>query len=227
MSVVASSVVTSTVDALDAEVAVPTRRVTGHLVKSMLDRTLALLLLAVAIPIMLALVLAIRLDSSGPAIFRQTRIGRNGRPFTMYKFRSMRSDAELVLDQLLDQNESAGGVLFKIRHDPRITKVGGFLRRSSLDELPQLLNVLRGDMSLVGPRPALPHEVEQYDELPRRRLDVKPGITGLWQVSGRSDLAWDDAIRLDLEYVEGWSLRMDLAILCRTAGAVLSRRGAY
>ncbi|UMG91353.1 sugar transferase [Nocardioides sp. TF02-7] len=145
----------------------------------------------------------------------------------MLKLRTMRTDAEQVKAALAGANEVEGGVLFKMRRDPRVTRVGQVLRRFSLDELPQLFNVLRGDMALIGPRPALPDEVARYDARAARRLQVKPGLTGLWQVSGRSDLSWDEAIRLDLEYVEDWSLTMDLTILLRTAGAVLGRRGAY
>jgi lipopolysaccharide/colanic/teichoic acid biosynthesis glycosyltransferase len=144
----------------------------------------------------------------------------------MYKLRSMHRDAESALDALLGDNES-DGTLFKIRRDPRVTRVGYWLRRSSLDELPQLLNVLRGDMSLVGPRPALPSEVATYDDVERRRLAVKPGITGLWQVSGRSDLSWDESVRLDLYYADNWRLLDDLSIAARTVRAVTRARGAY
>lgn len=181
----------------------------------------ALLLLA---PLLLALMLWVRLDSPGPALFRQTRVGRAGRPFTMLKLRTMRCDAEEVRGQLASEGD---GVLFKIRRDPRVTRSGRFLRTYSLDELPQLINVVLGQMSLVGPRPALPDEVEQYDADPRRRLAVKPGLTGLWQVSGRSDLSWTESVRLDLDYVDNWSLSRDLAIVARTFRAVFSHRGAY
>jgi lipopolysaccharide/colanic/teichoic acid biosynthesis glycosyltransferase len=159
-------------------------------------------------------------------IFRQDRVGRDGRHFTMLKFRTMHVDADETLQQLAGLNES-DGVLFKVRLDPRITRLGRILRRYSLDELPQLVNVMRGHMSLVGPRPALPSEVVRYDEDPRRRLAVKPGLTGLWQVSGRSDLSWSDTVRLDLLYVDNWSFSLDLVILCRTVKAVLGHRGAY
>ena len=158
--------------------------------------------------------------------FRQTRSGVGGAPFSLVKFRSMVDAAEDLLIDLTDKNES-GGVLFKIRRDPRCTRVGRVLRRLSLDELPQLWNVLTGQMSLVGPRPPLPSEVEMYAEDARRRLLVKPGLTGLWQVSGRSDLSWEESVRLDLYYVENWSFVLDLVIIVRTVGAVVAGRGAY
>ena len=158
--------------------------------------------------------------------FRQTRSGVGGAPFSLAKFRSMVPAAEDLLIDLTDKNES-GGVLFKIRRDPRVTRVGRVLRRLSLDELPQLWNVLTGQMSIVGPRPPLPSEVELYTEDAHRRLLVKPGLTGLWQVSGRSDLSWEESVRLDLHYVENWSFVMDLMIIVRTVGAVAAGRGAY
>lgn len=185
--------------------------------------TVLLLLLA---PLLLVTALSIRLTSRGPALFAQTRIGRDGRPFTMYKFRSMVPDAEQQRDDLLAHNEFDGGVLFKMRDDPRVTTLGRWLRRFSVDELPQLLNVLQGHMSLVGPRPPLPGEVEQYEHHVRRRFLVRPGLTGLWQVSGRSDLSWDEAVRLDLYYVENWSVAMDVEILWKTVFAVLNGSGA-
>ena len=167
-----------------------------------------------------------RLSSPGPVIFRQVRVGRDGEVFTVYKFRTMVVDAEPRLEALWEHNEG-NGVLFKIRDDPRVTRVGRFLRRFSLDELPQLFNVLVGSMSLVGPRPALPSEAEQYGRATARRLLVKPGITGLWQVSGRSDLSWEDSVRLDLYYVENWSFAGDIQILWKTLSAVMRGRGAY
>ncbi|MGZ4474718.1 MAG: sugar transferase [Nocardioides sp.] len=176
------------------------------------------------VPLLLLIAIAIRLDSRGPVIFRQVRVGRDGRAFTMLKFRTMAADAEAHRDEVCNDCD---GVLFKSRQDPRITRVGRLLRRYSLDELPQLVNVIRGQMALVGPRPALSAEVERYDREARRRLQVVPGMTGLWQVSGRSDLAWDDAIRLDLDYVDHWSLALDARILARTARAVLGHSGAY
>lgn len=182
-----------------------------------------LLLLGLALP-MAAIALAIRVDSRGPALFRQVRIGRGGRPFTILKFRTMGVDAEARKAEL---GERDGHVLFKMERDPRITRVGAFLRKFSLDELPQLVNVVRGEMALVGPRPCLPAELERYDHDPRRRLAVLPGITGLWQVSGRSDLSWEESVRLDLDYVDNWSLGLDLTIVLRTVRAVLGHSGAY
>jgi exopolysaccharide biosynthesis polyprenyl glycosylphosphotransferase len=198
--------------------------------KVLWERAAAACALAVLSPLLLALSALIRLDSPGPAFFRQTRVGRDGRHFTMLKLRTMRTDAEAVRDQLAEANEVAGadnGVLFKVRQDPRVTRIGRILRRYSLDELPQLINVVRGEMALVGPRPALPSEVATYDGDPHRRLAVRPGLTGLWQVSGRSDLSWRESVRLDLSYVDNWSLARDLAIVGRTVHAVVAHRGAY
>lgn len=192
--------------------------------KQVVERLLATLGLVVTAPLLLAIAIAIRCDSAGPALFRQTRVGRGGRSFTMLKFRTMTADAEQRRAELASECD---GPLFKVRADPRITRVGGFLRRYSLDEVPQLINVVRGQMALVGPRPALPDEVAAYDADPHRRLAVAPGITGLWQVSGRSDLPWSEAVRLDLAYVDNWSLGLDVAIVMRTLGAVLKHRGAY
>ncbi|WP_232303752.1 sugar transferase [Pseudofrankia sp. DC12] len=205
----------------------PELRGARRLMKAALDRGVATFALTLLAPALLTLALAVRLTSRGPAIFKQTRVGRDGRPFTMFKFRSMYTDAEARLASLADRNERAEGLLFKMRDDPRVTAVGKFLRKWSLDELPQLINVLIGTMSLVGPRPPLPREVAQYEGHVHRRLMVKPGLTGLWQVSGRSDLEWEEAVRLDLRYVENWSLAMDLSILWRTVFAVLKREGAY
>lgn len=195
-------------------------------VKAGFDLIVAAALLVLLSPLLLLLAAAVRLTSHGPALFRQVRVGRRGKLFRVYKFRTMHADAEGRLAELAHLNEF-NGLLFKLRDDPRVTRVGRLLRRYSLDELPQLLNVLRGQMSLVGPRPPLPSEVERYQGHARRRLLVKPGITGLWQVSGRSDLSWEDTVRLDLQYVENWSLSLDIAVLGRTAAAVLGRRGAY
>jgi exopolysaccharide biosynthesis polyprenyl glycosylphosphotransferase len=195
-------------------------------VKEAVDRILAAAGLLLLAPVMLAVVVLVRLDSPGAALFRQTRTGRNGVPFTMLKFRTMHCDAEerrAELSALL----VGDSVLFKLRDDPRTTRVGRFLRRYSLDELPQLINVLLGNMALVGPRPPLPEEVARYHPDVRRRLAVKPGITGLWQVSGRSDLSWEESVRLDLRYVDNWSLGTDIGILARTLGAVVHHRGAY
>ncbi len=197
-----------------------------RLIKEVFDRALAFAALLLLIPLLVAVVVAIRLGDGGPALFRQTRVGKDGRSFTVYKFRTMVVDAEKHKAQLVLLNES-GGVLFKMRKDPRVTRVGAWLRHWSLDELPQLINVMRGDMSLVGPRPPLPDEVARYVDHVRRRLAVKPGITGLWQVNGRSDLSWDESVRLDLRYVENWSLMLDLQILWKTCSAVTRGSGAY
>ena len=196
------------------------------LIKGAFDRTSAFLGLLLLLPLMIAIAVAVRLTDGGPALFKQMRVGRNGEEFCVWKFRSMHVDAEERLAELQAHNEH-DGVLFKVREDPRITPVGKRLRKYSLDELPQLVNVLRGDMSLVGPRPPLPTEVARYSGHAHRRLMVKPGITGLWQVSGRSDLSWEDTVRLDLQYVENWSLGLDLAILAKTAAIVVKGSGAY
>jgi exopolysaccharide biosynthesis polyprenyl glycosylphosphotransferase len=177
-------------------------------------------------PLMIAIALAIKLGDGGPVIFRQTRVGHDGSTFTMLKFRSMRLDAEERLAELKALHPDMG-MLFKLEDDPRITRVGRFLRRYSLDELPQLFNVLRGSMSLVGPRPPLPSEVDSYEDHARRRLLVTPGLTGLWQVSGRSLLSWEETVRLDLRYVENWTLTLDLLIMWKTFFAVVAKRGAF
>ncbi len=198
-----------------------------RLVKGAVDRVVAAVALLLFSPLLLAIAAGIRLTSPGPAIFRQTRIGKDGREFTMVKFRTMVVDAEARRAELATDNERAEGVLFKIRRDPRITPVGRLLRKLSVDELPQLVNILLGQMSLVGPRPPLPEEAALYEADARRRLLVKPGLTGLWQVSGRSDLTWEEAVRLDLRYVENWSFTLDLMILWKTGGAIMRGRGAY
>ncbi len=198
----------------------------SRVLKSGLDRVLAALGLLFLSPLLLLIAVLVRTTSAGPVFFKQTRIGLDGEPFRLIKFRSMVAGADRQIDLLREQNEN-DGVLFKIKRDPRITAVGAKLRRFSLDELPQLFNVLAGSMSLVGPRPPLPTEVESYHSDVRRRLLVRPGITGLWQVSGRSDLSWDDSVRLDLRYVENWSMSLDFYILWRTVRAVLGGRGAY
>jgi exopolysaccharide biosynthesis polyprenyl glycosylphosphotransferase len=203
----------------------PTFTGASRLLKGMLDRIASLLLLLVTAPLLIALAIAVALDG-GPVFFRQTRVGVGGREFKMIKFRSMVPNAEQLRLRLLDQNEGAGP-LFKMRSDPRVTRVGQFLRRFSLDELPQLFNVLGGSMSLVGPRPPLPAEVAGYAAEAWRRLLVKPGMTGLWQVSGRSDLSWEETLRLDLRYVENWTLALDARILLLTARAVVHGDGAY
>lgn len=194
--------------------------------KRVLDVVGAFVLLLVLSPVLAVLALAVGMTSRGPVIFRQERIGMHGRPFTVLKFRTMRVGAEAE-KPLLRRRHRAVGPLFKLVDDPRVTRVGRHLRRHSLDELPQLVNVLRGEMSLVGPRPALPEEVAGYAEGVRRRLDVRPGLTGLWQVSGRSDLDWEQSVGLDLRYVEQASMFMDLRILVLTVPAVLFGRGAY
>jgi exopolysaccharide biosynthesis polyprenyl glycosylphosphotransferase len=203
----------------------PELRGTRRVVKEVFDRVAALLGLIAIAPVLLIIAALIR-AGGGPALFRQVRVGRDGREFKIFKFRTMYVDAEARLAELMDLNEQ-DGALFKMRNDPRITPVGRWLRRFSLDELPQLINVVLGDMSLVGPRPPLPAEVAVYPADMRRRLVVKPGMTGLWQVSGRSDLSWEESIRLDLRYVENWSLTMDLVILARTISAVARISGAY
>jgi exopolysaccharide biosynthesis polyprenyl glycosylphosphotransferase len=194
--------------------------------KGAVDRTLGTVLLLAALPFIAVCVVAIKLTSPGPAIFKQVRVRERGETFTVYKLRTMSIDAESRLAELLDGNEVGGG-LFKMKADPRVTSVGVWLRRLSLDELPQLWNVVIGDMSLIGPRPALPHEVETYDEWARRRLAVKPGLTGLWQVSGRSNLSWTDSVRLDSDYVDNWCPGRDVSIALRTVKAVLTRDGAH
>ncbi|MDO5684474.1 MAG: sugar transferase, partial [Propionibacteriaceae bacterium] len=197
----------------------------GHAWKRLFDLIGSSFLILLGSPLLLAVALAVKSDG-GPILFRQVRAGHHGEPFEMFKFRSMVVDAEERLKQLQAHNNS-DGVLFKMVDDPRITRVGKFIRRYSLDELPQLFNVWLGHMSLVGPRPALLTEVAEYKDHVRRRLDVRPGMTGLWQVSGRSDLSWDDTVRLDLYYVDNWSMVQDLSILLRTFGAVVGKRGAY
>jgi lipopolysaccharide/colanic/teichoic acid biosynthesis glycosyltransferase len=178
------------------------------------------------LPLLVGIALAVKLGSRGPVLFKQRRVGRGNSTFTMLKFRTMVVDAENRLAALAEQSEG-NTVLFKLRVDPRVTKVGTFLRRYSMDELPQLINVLRGEMSLVGPRPPLEQEVAMYAADDTRRMLVKPGLTGLWQVSGRSDLSWDDSVLLDLRYVDNWSMTLDLLILWKTLRAVLKGSGAY
>jgi exopolysaccharide biosynthesis polyprenyl glycosylphosphotransferase len=195
-------------------------------IKSIFDRLAALSGLILLAPLFVTIAVAIKLGDAGPVLFRQVRVGRNGRPFHVCKFRTMVTDAEEQRARLEARNE-ASGVLFKIKDDPRVTRAGTWLRRYSLDELPQLFNVLAGQMSLVGPRPALPEEAARYGDYVRRRLAVRPGITGLWQVSGRSDLPWEEAVRLDLRYVENWSFALDLQILWKTWSAVTRGDGAY
>jgi exopolysaccharide biosynthesis polyprenyl glycosylphosphotransferase len=197
-----------------------------HLLKSIFDRVAAFCLLTLVLPLLVGIALAVKLGSRGPVLFKQRRVGRGNSTFTMLKFRTMVVDAENRLAALAEQSEG-NTVLFKLRVDPRVTKVGTFLRRYSMDELPQLINVLRGEMSLVGPRPPLEQEVAMYAADDTRRMLVKPGLTGLWQVSGRSDLSWDDSVLLDLRYVDNWSMTLDLLILWKTLRAVLKGSGAY
>ncbi|MET9274984.1 sugar transferase [Kribbella sp. NPDC003557] len=197
-----------------------------HILKSVFDRVVGCLLLLAVAPILLVTAVLVKVTSRGPVLFRQTRVGRGGEQFQMLKFRTMVVDAEERKAELHALNEG-NGVLFKLRDDPRVTRVGRYLRRFSIDELPQLVNVLRGDMSLVGPRPPLPAEVAQYAIDDARRMLVKPGLTGLWQVSGRSDLTWEESMRLDLRYADNWSIALDLLILWKTARAVLGSDGAY
>jgi exopolysaccharide biosynthesis polyprenyl glycosylphosphotransferase len=187
--------------------------------------TIGLLALA---PLLIGVAIAIKLDSRGPVFFRQRRVGHNGKQFQIFKFRSMYVDAEARKHELAELNEANDGVMFKIRHDPRITRIGGFMRRTSIDELPQLLNVLAGTMSLVGPRPLIPQEIAAFDESwHRRRLDLRPGITGPWQIYGRSDIPFQDMLRFDYQYVAGWTLARDFEILLSTVPVAISGRGAY
>ncbi len=195
--------------------------------KVVIDKILALTGLIAVAPVLLATGVAVRLTSPGPVIFKQVRVGRGGRQFVMYKYRTMYRDAEERRAALEAQNEHDGGVLFKMKHDPRVTPLGRWLRRLSIDELPQLINVLRGEMSLVGPRPPLPSEVAKYQLDAHRRFRVRPGLTGLWQISGRSDLDEERSVHLDMHYVEHWSPAMDARIIAKTPRAVFSGRGAY
>ncbi|MGP4989640.1 sugar transferase [Glutamicibacter ardleyensis] len=197
-----------------------------HVIKRAMDIVLSSIALIILAPLFGLLMLLVRRDSEGPAFFSQDRVGQNGRTFRMYKFRSMVLNAEAELARLTELNEG-NGLLFKMRDDPRVTRIGHVLRKYSLDELPQIFNVLRGDMSLVGPRPPLPSEVEAYEGHTGRRLFIKPGLTGLWQINGRSDLDWEESVRLDLYYVENWSVTGDLMIMWRTVKVMLQPEGAY
>ena len=199
----------------------------AYVFKRLLDIVAASILLILLTPLVLTIMLLIRLESPGPIFFKQVRVGRWGKLFTMWKFRSMYIDAEARMAALLAENESGGGVIFKMKHDPRISRVGRFIRKASIDELPQLWNVVVGDMSLVGPRPALPSEVNQYSLADRRRLEVIPGITCIWQVSGRSDIPFPEQVKLDVLYIESSSFGNDILILLKTVPAVLLGRGAY
>ena len=203
-------------------------RLTGTqaVIKRVFDVVVATVGAVILSPVLVVSALAVRLTSSGPILFRQTRVGQRGRPFTMLKFRTMRPGADALVEELR-ASHGVNDLMFKLADDPRVTRVGRFLRRWSLDELPQLFNVIRGQMSLVGPRPPLPQEVTRYEDWQFDRLEVPPGISGLWQVSGRSDLSFDDCVRLDLFYIENWSLAYDLYILAKTLPVLVSRRGAY
>ena len=196
-----------------------------RVIKAVVDRLGASLLLLAMAPVLITLAIAVRTDG-GPIFYCQRRVGKHGKTFSMIKFRSMGLNADHRQAEFADRNQGSGP-LFKLHQDPRVTRVGAFLRKYSLDELPQLLNVLSGSMSLVGPRPPLPDEVACYSRDAQRKLLVKPGLTGLWQVSGRSDLSWEESVRLDLRYVENWSLSLDLVILLRTMTAVVRSSGAY
>jgi exopolysaccharide biosynthesis polyprenyl glycosylphosphotransferase len=199
----------------------------SYLVKRALDIAAAAVLLVLLMPVFLAVAIAIRLEDPGPILFKQTRVGRWGSLFTMWKFRSMYTDAEERKKELMTQNEMEGGVIFKMKDDPRVTKVGRIIRKTSIDELPQLWNVLKGDMSLVGPRPPVPQEVNEYSLSDRRRLEVIPGITCIWQVSGRSDIPFDQQVELDVQYIQSQSIWTDIKILLKTVPALLFGTGAY
>ena len=191
-----------------------------------MDRVGSAILLVVTLPLLVVASIAIKLTSRGPIFFKQVRLGLNGRTFTLYKFRSMKVGSEKEMEELKYYNEMSGPV-FKMQHDPRVTPVGRFLRRTSIDEIPQLFNVLRGEMSLVGPRPPLPAETEEYDRWQRRRLSVKPGMTCLWQINGRNMVDFKDWMNLDLLYIDNWSLWLDIRILLKTLLVVIKGDGAY
>jgi exopolysaccharide biosynthesis polyprenyl glycosylphosphotransferase len=199
----------------------------SYAMKRLMDIVFSALGMMLLSPVFLAIAVAVKASSPGPVFFSQTRVGRYGRNFKFYKFRSMRQDAEAQKVALLAQNESADGVIFKMKNDPRITKVGRFLRRTSLDELPQLWNVFIGDMSLVGPRPPVPSEVQEYTLEDRKRLDVIPGITCLWQIQGRSEIPFNEQVRLDKEYILAPSVWKDIVILLKTIPAIIGGKGAY
>lgn len=201
----------------------------SYSLKLLLDKIMASFALLVLVPVMAVIILAIKITSPGSAFIKQERVGRYGRPFMFYKFRSMRADAEVLRDDLEEDNDHDldKPLIFKMRRDPRVTAVGSFLRRTSLDELPNIFNVLRGEMSIVGPRPPLPREVAHYTEHHMKRLSTVPGLTGLWQVRGRSEIGFDEMVEIDLEYIENWSLWLDATIILRTPIAVFGGKGAW
>ncbi|MEI6067585.1 MAG: sugar transferase [Methylococcaceae bacterium] len=199
----------------------------AYLAKRLLDIVAAIILLILLTPLFVIIMVLIYLSSPGPVFYKQTRVGRWGKLFTMWKFRSMYPNADARLKEMMAENEMTGGVIFKMKNDPRIIPIGRFIRKASIDELPQLWNVLKGDMSLVGPRPALPSEVNQYSLQDRQRLEVIPGITCIWQVSGRSNIPFPQQVQLDVEYIQSQSLLLDLKLLLKTIPAVLLSRGAY
>ena len=199
----------------------------AYVVKRVIDIVGSAVGMLILSPLFIGIALAVKLTSPGPVIFSQIRVGRYGRHFKFYKFRSMRTDAEALKEQLLEKNESKDGVIFKMKDDPRITKVGKFIRRASMDELPQLWNVFIGDMSLVGPRPPVPKEVQEYTLEDRKRLDVIPGITCLWQIKGRSEIPFNEQVRLDKEYILAPSVWKDIVILLKTIPAIIGGKGAY
>ncbi len=199
----------------------------AYFIKRLIDIVASILLLIILMPLFMIIMLLIYINSPGPVFYKQTRVGRWGKLFTMWKFRSMYLDADKRLKEIMAENEMTGGVIFKMKNDPRIIPIGRFIRKASIDELPQLWNVLKGDMSLVGPRPALPSEVNQYSLKDRQRLEVIPGITCIWQVSGRSNIPFPQQVELDTEYIQSQSLLLDLKLLLKTIPAVLLSRGAY
>ena len=199
----------------------------AYLTKRLIDIVASILLLILLMPLFILIMLLIYINSPGPVFYKQTRVGRWGKLFTMWKFRSMYLDADARLKEIMAANEMTGGVIFKMKNDPRIIPIGRFIRKASIDELPQLWNVLKGDMSLVGPRPALPSEVNQYSLQDRQRLEVIPGITCIWQVSGRSNIPFPQQVQLDTEYIQSQSLLLDIKLLLKTIPAVLLSRGAY
>lgn len=199
----------------------------AYFIKRLIDIVASILLLIILMPLFMIIMLLIYINSPGPVFYKQTRVGRWGKLFTMWKFRSMYLDADKRLKEIMAENEMTGGVIFKMKNDPRIIPIGRFIRKASIDELPQLWNVLKGDMSLVGPRPALPSEVNQYSLQDRQRLEVIPGITCIWQVSGRSNIPFPQQVELDTEYIQSQSLLLDLKLLLKTIPAVLLSRGAY